>query len=78
MAKNKNPQPAPETTRLTAYQVREFEQNGETKSDWTRIGVAFPHEDGKGFNVLLHALPVDGKIVMRVFEPKPDDNAPSA
>jgi len=73
MAK-KNQTPSNAKTRYTAFQVREFEQAGETKSDWSRIGVAFTHDDGKGFNVVLQALPVDGKIVLRVFEPKADEN----
>ena len=32
---------------------------------WLNIGLAFPHKDGKGFNVVLQALPLDGKIVCR-------------
>jgi hypothetical protein len=66
--------PASDVTRFTAYTVREFERNGETECDWMRIGVAFPHEDGKGFNLALHAIPVDGKVVVRLFEPK-DESA---
>jgi len=39
---------------------------------WLNIGVAFPHEDGKGFNVMLQALPLhgNGKIVLREHEAK--------
>ena len=38
----------------------------ENKDDyWLNLGVAFPHEDGEGFNLLLQALPLDGKIVCR-------------
>ena len=39
---------------------------------WLNIGVAFPHDDGKGFNVMLQALPSqgNGKIVLREHEPK--------
>lgn len=33
---------------------------------WINIGAAFPHQDGKGFNVMLAALPIDGKVVLRV------------
>src|SRR4051812_45644368 len=29
------------------------------------IGLTFPHKDGKGFNIVLQALPLDGKIVCR-------------
>lgn len=38
-------------SRFDAYSVREYEANGEKKSDRTRIGVAFAHADGKGLNV---------------------------
>lgn len=31
-------------------------------------GVAFPHTDGNGMNVELHALPVNGKLVIRLHE----------
>ena len=71
MAK-KTTKPASDVTRFNAYTVREYERNGDTQSDWMRIGVAFPHDDGKGFNVTLHALPIDGKVVIRLYEPKDD------
>jgi hypothetical protein len=32
---------------------------------WLNIGLAFPHKDGSGFNIVLQALPLDGKIVRR-------------
>lgn len=59
--------------RFDAYCVREYEANGEKKCDWTRIGVAFSHADGKGFNVLLQAVPLDGKMVLRLHEPTEGD-----
>lgn len=62
----------PTTNRFDAFSVREYENNGEKKSDWTKVGVAFPHADGKGHNVVLTALPVDGKLVLRLHEPKED------
>jgi hypothetical protein len=68
----KTTKPASDTTRYTAYTIRDFERGGKPESDWMRIGVAFPHEDGKGFNLALHAVPVDGKVVLRLFEPKED------
>ena len=37
---------------------------------WINVGAAFPHSDGKGFNVIVQALPVDGKLVLR--EPQDD------
>jgi hypothetical protein len=32
---------------------------------WFNIGLVFPHKDGDGFNVMLQAFPLDGKIVCR-------------
>ena len=41
----------------------------ENKDDyWLNIGVAFAHEDKGGFNLLLQALPLDGKIVLRTYK----------
>ena len=32
---------------------------------WMSLGAAFPHADNKGFNIVLQAMPLDGKIVLR-------------
>ena len=32
---------------------------------WLNIGLAFPHKDGKGFNIVTQAWPHDGKLVCR-------------
>lgn len=32
---------------------------------WLNIGLMFPHKDGSGFNLILQAFPLDGKIVCR-------------
>ena len=32
---------------------------------WLNIGLVFPHKDGSGFNLILQAFPLDGKIVVR-------------
>lgn len=52
-----------------AYQVRE--RNG-GKGFWTRIGSAWAHADGSGFNVQLECLPLDGRITLRVASDKKD------
>ena len=31
---------------------------------WLNIGAAFMHQDGEGFNIVLQALPINGKIVL--------------
>ena len=38
---------------------------------WLPIGAAFPHRDGKGYNLVLQAHPIGDKLVLRV--PKEDD-----
>ena len=55
----------------SAYSVREFTKDGEEDSFWTKIGVAFVHKDGKGFDVALDAFPVSGRIVLRLNKFKP-------
>jgi hypothetical protein len=42
---------------------------------WLNIGAAFMHQDGDGFNILLQALPINGKIVLR--PPKSDTSETS-
>jgi hypothetical protein len=32
---------------------------------WTKIGGVWPHDDSKGFNLELIALPVSGRLVIR-------------
>jgi len=54
--------------RFDVYVVEDYTQGGEGKANWIRVGVAFENKDGKGFNVQLTAVPVTGKLVMRVQE----------
>ena len=37
---------------------------------WTDIGVAWATKDGKGFTLALNAIPVNGRIVMRINDEK--------
>ncbi len=46
-----------------AYQVRDREGK---KGFWTRIGSAWSHNDGKGFNIQLECVPLDGRITLRL------------
>jgi len=54
----------------TAYTVRNFERGGKQDASWLKIGVAWMHQDGEGFDVVLEALPVDGRVVVRVNKAK--------
>ena len=57
-----------------AYSVKD---NGNSaKGYWTKIGVAFAHNDGQGFNLILEALPLDGRLTLRKPDPKAEDGAP--
>ncbi|MBI1386737.1 MAG: hypothetical protein GC150_17680 [Rhizobiales bacterium] len=59
---------------FVAYTVRDrgVDRNGEKRDPfWLRIGAAFAHERGEGFNIVLDALPIDGRIVLR--KPKESD-----
>ena len=41
---------------------------------WLNIGIAFPHKDTKGLNVMLQALPLNGKLVLRLYEEEADES----
>ena len=73
MVKKSTPQAQEQTERYDVFVVENFHSQGEDRASWTRVGVAFPHDDGKGFQVQLKALPVDGKLVIRLHLPKPKD-----
>jgi hypothetical protein len=42
---------------------------------WLNIGAAFMHQDGEGYNIILQALPINGKIVLR--PPKTQSEVPA-
>ncbi|HEV2327549.1 MAG TPA: hypothetical protein VGY56_02035 [Verrucomicrobiae bacterium] len=62
-----NNQPASKTPTHIAYHVRNREGG---KGFWTRIGSAWQHTDGNGFNVQLETMPIDGRITLRVATEK--------
>jgi hypothetical protein len=39
---------------------------------WTKVGAAFPHKEGTGFNIELKAFPIDGRLV--ALPPDTEDN----
>lgn len=51
------PQPA-----LDAYVIEGDGKN----THWTRIGVAWAHADEQGYNLQLLAVPLGGRLVLRV------------
>lgn len=65
--------------RYEAVAVRKYEQNGEEKSAFTNIGVAFKMRDRDGYSLRLHCLPapVDGEYSILLFPPKPREDRPA-
>jgi hypothetical protein len=61
--------PASKSPSHIAYQVRDREGG---KGFWTRIGAAWAHGDGQGFNIQLESVPLDGRITLRVATDKKD------
>ena len=57
------------------YQTSLYFIKREGKDDyWLNLGVCFAHDDGEGFNLLLQALPIDGKIVLRTYKDEEKKN----
>ena len=67
MTDTKQPQATNQTERSSApthiaYHVRDVREG---KGFWTRIGSAWPHKDGNGFNIQIDMVPLDGRITLR-------------
>lgn len=60
----------PKTPTYQAYAVRDGKPG--SKAFWTRIGAFFAHEDGEGGTLVLEAMPLDGRVVLRA--PKTGDD----
>lgn len=51
------------------YSVQKKESD--TKPIWTEIGAAWPHKDGKGFNLKFRASPFgESEVVLRIAKAK--------
>ena len=50
-----------------AYHVKDGNSG---KGYWTRIGAAWAHADGNGFNIQIETLPLDGRITLRIASEK--------
>jgi hypothetical protein len=55
---------------MNVLTVEEFETSAGKGRNWTKVGVAFPHAEGPGFNIELKAFPRDGKLI--VLPPQTD------
>lgn len=54
---------------MLGYTVRPIGDGA--KSVWVRIGAAWDHGDGQGFEVRMDAMPLDGRLVLRTV---PEDH----
>jgi len=64
----------PQEARGPTYQAYTVIKREGQDDFWLNVGAAFEHADGKGLNIILQALPIDGKIVLR--PPKDRDERP--
>ena len=64
---------------LNLLTVEEFKTaSGTLGRSWTKVGVAFPHADGRGYNLELKAFPRDGRLVMLPPSTEERDNGTPA
>lgn len=49
----------------TSYKAYSVTKREGDRDFWTDIGAAFAHRNGDGYSIVLNALPVDGRIVLR-------------
>jgi len=60
-----------DTTTTNRPSHRLFNVNGDgDNARWTDIGVAWATKDGKGYTLILNAIPINGRIVMRTNDEK--------
>ena len=75
MSKQTNAPVSAPATRYEVFNIKNFKgSDGSTRAEWLKVGAAFPNNDGKGFNVVLDLLPIDGKLTLREYEPKAGNN----
>lgn len=65
--------------RYEAVAVRRYEdKDGNEKSAFTNIGVAWPMKERDGYSLRLHAMPApeNGEYVILLMPPKPKEDQP--
>ena len=61
----------PTASKAPSHGVYTVRDRGEgKKAIWTRIGAAWPHQDGQGFSIQLEAHPIDDRIALRIDSEK--------
>ncbi len=57
--------------RLEVYVVTKYQAGGEEKSRWSRVGMAFPTKDGRGYSIKMDYPVAVSEFVL--LPPKPKD-----
>jgi hypothetical protein len=61
---------------LGVFVTEDYEANGEEKTAYTRVGVAFPHKKGSGFNIQIQeGISVSGQLVALPPRPREENKA---
>ena len=64
------------TNSAPTHNVFTVEDRGKDEDPfWLKIGAAWAHKDGKGFNISLSALPLDNRLVLREPTETDDDQS---
>lgn len=64
---------------LLIPEERTDKNSGEVKAFWHRVGTAFPHKKGEGFNLVIpEGMSISGKVIMLPREAKEPDSAAEA
>jgi len=54
-----------------SHRIYSVSKDGNEKSRWTELGAAWPHKDGKGFQLKFNACPIgDYDLVLRTAQTK--------
>src|SRR5450759_69046 len=62
-------------TQQPSYQAYTVVKREGQDDFWLNIGAAFMHQDGDGYNIMLQALPINGKIVLRPPKAQTEETA---
>lgn len=57
------------SVRKPTHRLYRVDGDGKT-AVWTPIGAAWPNKDGKGFNLSVEAMPLTGRVVLRLISPR--------
>ena len=67
----------PDFRAFTVIKREGVDEDGKPRDFCLNFGVAYRHEDGEGVNILLQALPIDGKLVLRRYKEEKPKSKPT-